>query len=102
MSRTSIATIFILVLLAPRSFAQEKNLPRPGEVFSVGGRTAFVIEPPAAAEVGPVGLGVAGDASRGPQDVLAARLEGFVAARARRDDEHEHERRRDSGAEEHP
>ena len=25
--------------------AQDKNLPRPGEVFAVDGRTAFVIEP---------------------------------------------------------
>lgn len=42
--------IFSLTVLTGALSAQTKALPRPGEVFAVNGRTAFVIQPPDAAQ----------------------------------------------------
>ena len=41
--------VLLLSGLAELASGQTKQLPRPGEVFTVGERTAFVIEPPASA-----------------------------------------------------
>jgi hypothetical protein len=50
---TAIAPLVVVLLsvLTEPVDAQTKTLPRPGEVFSVDGRTAFVIEPPDSARL---------------------------------------------------
>lgn len=51
----ALAALASLSILAGAASAQDKQLPVPGEVFSVGGRTAFAIEPaPAARPEGPL------------------------------------------------
>ena len=43
--RNTCLLVWLLFLLPPTSYAQQKELPLPGEVFTVSGATAFVILP---------------------------------------------------------
>ncbi|MDA1264818.1 MAG: hypothetical protein O2816_07055 [Planctomycetota bacterium] len=72
-----IALLSLLVSLAP---AQEKWLPRPGEVFEVAGRTAFVIEPKVRPEGAQPWVWYAPTLARYPGDTEGWMFDRFLAA----------------------